>query len=354
MRERYFIVGCLIGVLIATLLYAPLSGSEKLYSLQYGEAGTGEYDPWLDINDDGKINVEDSIAIWQAYGTTGDPTKPVTINHKVQLYNFSKVIAPRGTVSFNISVAGFKQATIIIMANKSSPFYLEARTGFSLGKCYTFSSWFAATSSEQYPKLPIPPWVEPQIWLDPTHIRIDDPKLGYKFNVTVRVSEGYWHPLNVSAWQVCLEYDGYILEVTRILEPIWDPEYIFYNKTTLFLSNFGHRTGGNQVLAGALLYPTNQTPSRGNGKLCIIEFSIKNMPKLGEQSILLNINNNYTYLVDPYVQEIEVRKYNAMIEWKFDGTIRTIEIIGPILIIECYNPNDDQYIEVILEIYLTT
>ena len=348
MERKYLITGCLIGMFIILLVYAPITQTQT----------EKEYDPWADINDDGKIDVKDIYYLASIYGTTGDPAKNVTINHKVQLYNFSKVIPPRGIVSFNISAAGFRQATIIIMANKTSPFYLEARTGFSVDKCYTFSSWFAVASSEQYITVPTPPLVEPQIWLDPTHIRIDSPQLGYKFNVTVKVNEDYWHPINVTAWQVCLEYDGYILEATRILEPIWDPEYIFYNKTTLFLSDtldaFGHRTGGNRVSAGALLYPTDQTPSRGNGKLCIIEFSIKNMPKLGEQSVLLNINNNQTYLLDPDGQEIEVRKYNAMIEWKFDGTIRTIDIIGPILIIECYNHNDDQYIEVILEVYLTT
>ena len=179
MRGKHIIIGCLVAILIALLIYAPITTSQI----------EKQYDPWKDINDDGYIGIDDIVRVAESFGGLGDSTKNVTINHKVQLYNFSKVISPRGIVSFNISAAGFRQATIIIMANKSSPFYLEARTGFSVGKCYTFSSWFAVASSEQYITVPTPPSVEPQIWLDPTHIRIDSPQLGYKFNVTVKVSE---------------------------------------------------------------------------------------------------------------------------------------------------------------------
>jgi len=169
--------------------------------------------------------------------------------------------------------------------------------------------------------------------------------------------EAIFHPLNVSAWQIHFEYP-YNLEITRVFEPKWDPEYIFYNKTTMFLKGypnaFGHKVGKNSFAAGALLFPSNQTPARGNGKLCIIEFSIKYLPKTGEQPWILNIDNEDTYLLDPEVNVIHMKKYNAVIQWGYDSIAKTIQVIGPILVTECYNHNENESVEVTLEIYLTT
>jgi len=42
-------------------------------------SSSGTYDPWLDSNDDGKIDLKDYFAVGKAYGTSGDPTKNVTV-----------------------------------------------------------------------------------------------------------------------------------------------------------------------------------------------------------------------------------------------------------------------------------
>jgi len=41
----------------------------------------GQYDPWLDWNDDGKINLIDVFRTELAFGTSGDPTKPVNVTN---------------------------------------------------------------------------------------------------------------------------------------------------------------------------------------------------------------------------------------------------------------------------------
>jgi hypothetical protein len=41
----------------------------------------GTYDPWLDSNDDGKIDLKDYFAVGKAYGTSGDPTKNVNVTN---------------------------------------------------------------------------------------------------------------------------------------------------------------------------------------------------------------------------------------------------------------------------------
>jgi hypothetical protein len=44
---------------------------------------SGTYDPWKDSNDDGKINILDAIGLAGAFGTTGDPTKNVTVTNTI-------------------------------------------------------------------------------------------------------------------------------------------------------------------------------------------------------------------------------------------------------------------------------
>jgi hypothetical protein len=42
---------------------------------------SGQYDPWLDINDDGKISMDEIVAATTAFGAKGDPTKNVTVTN---------------------------------------------------------------------------------------------------------------------------------------------------------------------------------------------------------------------------------------------------------------------------------
>ena len=42
-------------------------------------AQTQQYDPWIDINEDGDINMLDAIRFAGVYGTSGDPAKNVTV-----------------------------------------------------------------------------------------------------------------------------------------------------------------------------------------------------------------------------------------------------------------------------------
>ena len=42
---------------------------------------SGEYDPWIDTNEDGIIDVNDLASMGQTYGTSGDPTKNVNVTN---------------------------------------------------------------------------------------------------------------------------------------------------------------------------------------------------------------------------------------------------------------------------------
>jgi hypothetical protein len=59
--------------------------------------GVGEYDPWIDNNEDGAVDIFDAINLANAFNTAGDPTKNVNVTN------------PRATVvekDLNISVHG--------------------------------------------------------------------------------------------------------------------------------------------------------------------------------------------------------------------------------------------------------
>ena len=43
--------------------------------------GSGEYDPWLDYNEDGIIDVNDLHPLGQSYGSSGEPTKNVNVTN---------------------------------------------------------------------------------------------------------------------------------------------------------------------------------------------------------------------------------------------------------------------------------
>lgn len=46
-----------------------------------GSQGVREYDPWYDINDDGKIDLKDYFGVGLKYGTEGDSTKNVNVTN---------------------------------------------------------------------------------------------------------------------------------------------------------------------------------------------------------------------------------------------------------------------------------
>jgi hypothetical protein len=55
----------------------------------YKTSGVGEYDPWVDLTDDGYVNAKDAIVVGKAFGSSGDPTKSVSVTNWPSIYNSS-------------------------------------------------------------------------------------------------------------------------------------------------------------------------------------------------------------------------------------------------------------------------
>jgi PKD repeat protein len=118
-----------------------------------------------------------------------------------------------------------------------------------------------------------------------------------------------------------MNYNDSIINVTRFFEPIWDPEYVFYGRTTVSVWAYKHLGTGYGCVAGfASLLGEEYVPYVAIGKLCIIEFEITAVPpKDCKSSCTLNINNPDTWLLDEERNEIPAVKQNGYYELIWGG-----------------------------------
>jgi len=100
---KNYLVAIVLTALMLALMFIPMSGSQS----------TKQYDPWLDYNDDGKISLADLVSLAQSYGTTGNPTKNVTIagyHWSSTSYEIEIPASSQGRI--NITTTGYRQITI--------------------------------------------------------------------------------------------------------------------------------------------------------------------------------------------------------------------------------------------------
>jgi hypothetical protein len=99
-------------VLIAVLVTFCLTSA--LFTVKpSGSQSTLSYNPWMDINDDGRIDIYDVVSVTAIYGKTGDPTKNVSVSNygfKVLSYDINITANTGGCI--NIPVSGYRQITL--------------------------------------------------------------------------------------------------------------------------------------------------------------------------------------------------------------------------------------------------
>jgi hypothetical protein len=83
--------------MVALAVASVLLGSLIVNKVILAQAG-GEYDPWLDYNEDGVIDVNDLSPLGDAYGSQGDSTKNVSVTNwpAPQKPTFAEVLVLRG------------------------------------------------------------------------------------------------------------------------------------------------------------------------------------------------------------------------------------------------------------------
>jgi len=157
------------------------------------------------------------------------------------------------------------------------------------------------------------------IWVDPPVVNVTDAQVGRTFRVIVWVQ----NVSNIGAWQVYMEFNDDIINITQWIEPATDSHYIFYGKTTNTIPTppdaaYVHLAAGKgRVNVAAVLLPTppQQQPGNGTGMLCTIEYEILQVPPKDEQiTCQLDINTTDTYMLDPDGVEVQnVTKYGATV-----------------------------------------
>lgn len=170
---------CLSGVILA-LAFTQISSSQT----------TKQYDPWLDYNDDGRIDMRDIGMTCMAFGTTGDPAKPVIINHNWQEGNFSFNLGLNKYVSLNITTVGFRIVTIRILAYSidAHKFQLTIMPKVTGSICNRLD--YAVSSHTPFipAVIPYPPWqyVQPANFKETYEVAFSELMVGIYNNSTSR------------------------------------------------------------------------------------------------------------------------------------------------------------------------
>jgi len=144
-NRKQFAIATLFAIVLLTLAFIPISSHQA-----------GTYDPWLDYNEDGKIDVNELNQLGQAYGTTGDPTKNVTIvGHATKLIKAAERVSVPGQGSWFsgwLLVDGYSKVTVLIIFQTaqnsyglwaSSVPYIGA--AFVVDQVSNFPTWYVKT-----------------------------------------------------------------------------------------------------------------------------------------------------------------------------------------------------------------
>ncbi|HKZ94060.1 MAG TPA: hypothetical protein VJ249_05715 [Candidatus Bathyarchaeia archaeon] len=137
MNVKQFMIGMLLALALLTMAHAPLSGQQ----------GNGRYDPWLDYDENGIIDANELQRLGEAYGSTGDPTKNITIaGHATQYLRPGGVnimIPPSGSwLSSMISIDGYAKVTVLIWLSTPGNCYFKIYAGDDAGY-----SWLIETAT---------------------------------------------------------------------------------------------------------------------------------------------------------------------------------------------------------------
>ena len=84
--------------------------------------GPGQYDPWLDWNDDGKINLIDIFRAELAFGTSGQNISKAGISYDSGWMNMTDKRGQSITVTHNLNIADWNDPNIIVdITGKTTP-----------------------------------------------------------------------------------------------------------------------------------------------------------------------------------------------------------------------------------------
>jgi hypothetical protein len=118
LKREQFSLAVLLALVLLTVSSAPWSGQQS----------SNAYDAWLDYNEDGVIDVNELYRIAEAYGSSGEPIRNVTVSGHVTSYirlggesNIS-IPALSNWLSEMITIDGYAKVTILIRVSNSGSY----------------------------------------------------------------------------------------------------------------------------------------------------------------------------------------------------------------------------------------
>jgi len=145
--------------------------------------GVGGYDPWFDVNDDGKVNIVDMSAIARAFGTSGNPTKPVVIAGYNSVENLTTFALPSQTLmNISVSTVGYRTVTLGLYAESQDMHRFEIFWGYRIAATFVYGTIQTLTSESTS-------HLAPKVWYQGVH-----PSL-FTLSLQVTFSE-FWLTIN--------------------------------------------------------------------------------------------------------------------------------------------------------------
>ena len=110
-RKRY--------VIVALAIVSILLGSFLVNNLILAQSG-GEYDPWLDLNDDGVIDVNDLQVLALIYGTSGEQITKASLIYDSGWINITDKAGQYFTITHNLSLNMTSPEVIVDITGKTA------------------------------------------------------------------------------------------------------------------------------------------------------------------------------------------------------------------------------------------
>jgi hypothetical protein len=326
------LIAAILSAIVLALAFIPLSGSQTSMS----------YDPWADINDDGKIDIKDVAYTARLSGTSGDPTKPVVItgyNWKTLYYEIN--VPPLSYGLLDIPTAGYSAITLGLNAYGNNPHktdkYLYVSTSFRIEKQYQY----VETLSLKIPGMGISyipiPWN--RVYVEPGYVGYNASivnTVGKRFNVTAKT-----YLTNIYTFRLVLYYNSQVLKNTKV----WLPWYVSG------ITSYSTYLIWNIIIIDGKLLATPITPFMLAG----YEFEVTSAPEQNQTiTSPLIIGKDVpegaqyvTWFRDSYGNTIDYTWSNGLFEYytitKYDTTYmitRTYDVKGTTLRLRYNNPND--------------
>jgi hypothetical protein len=83
-----------------------------------------QYDPWADLNDDGKISMDEIVKACELFGTTGDPAKRVIISGHETYYEVRSGTVTSPGYYYYFNTTGWDRISILIRVQGTATVYL--------------------------------------------------------------------------------------------------------------------------------------------------------------------------------------------------------------------------------------